>query len=496
VDLFLHDMSRRACPRARLGGAGIPGMIERMRRLATIAALAGAVLSPGTAEANGRFPATVNIRFHPTDPDFFIVPVTFGLLITKDGGASFQWVCELAIGYTGTYDPDYIIADNGEIFATSFDGLKVSTDQGCTWELIGSPLDSDEFISQLELGPDGRIWAPTATGGDNNMVYVSDDRRHFRGVLGQSDYTPTPKVIDKTWWLSVATTKADVNRVYVSAYVPDSPARAVLKRKTTADDSLWEDLPVTDIDFGEATPFFYLVGASPTDANVVFGRAVAAVPPLGDALYRSEDGGQSWTKVLEFQQTMDAFEIRSDGSTVIAGSTRPCAGEEASTDKGCVQISTEGGAAGTWHAAEAQPQMWCVGERSDGKLLACGYNYAPDNFAIGSSDDGETWDPVFRFAAFEDNPSENGPLMCPSDTVQAQTCATEQWSLLACFGLQLDLPFCDYATDAGPAANDGGPDGGGDGGGCCRASGAAANGRALPALFLVVGLLWMRRRKR
>ncbi len=468
-----------------------------MRRFAAVAALAAGVMWSGTAAGNGRFPATVSIRLHPTDPDFFLVGATFGLLVTRDGGASFQWVCETAIGYSGTYDPDYVIADNGDIYATVFDGLRVSRDQGCSWEPIGSPLDADVFISQVERGPDGRIWATTATGGDNNMVYVSDDGTTFRGVLGQSDFGPTPKDIDPTWWLSVKTTAADVDRVYVTGYYPDSPSRAILRRKTTPDETQWDDLPLDDVDFGEANPFFYLVGVSPTNPDVLFGRAEAVVEPIGDALYRSDDGGVNWTKVLEFQQTMNAFVIRSDGQTVIAGSTRPCAGEEPSTDKGCVRISTQAGAAGTWEATESQPQMACVGERSDGKLVGCGYNFAPDLFAVGSSDDGQTWDTLFRFAAFADNPGENAPLVCPADTVQAQTCAAMQWPQTACLDLQLDLPMC-VRADAGASATDaGGGDGGdGDGGGCCRASGAAPTGRALPALLVVLGLMWMRRRRR
>ena len=467
-----------------------------MRRIAAALALAVAMLVSGTAAGNGRFPSTVNIRFHPTDPDVFLVPATFGLLVTRDGGATFQWVCEAAIGYTGTYDPDYVFGEDGDIYATTFEGLRVSPDQGCSWNSLGPPLDSDKFIVQLERGPDGRIWATTASGGDNNMVYISDDGEHFRGILGQSDYGPRPKEFDPTWWLSVKTTPADANRVYVTAYYPDSPARAILLRKSTAGDTGWEDIPLEGVDFGEANPFFYLVGVSPTDPDVLFARAEAVVPPIGDALYRSEDGGESWTRVLEFQQSMNAFLIRSDGQTVIAGSTRPCAGEEPSSDKGCVRISTAAGAPGTWEATESQPQMWCLGERSDGKLFACSFNFAPDYFAVGTSDDGQTWEPVFRFAEFEENPGENSPLICPADTIQSQTCVGTVWPTTACLDLQLDLPMC-VRPDGGPSAADGGGDGGDGGdGGCCRASGAAPTGRTIPALVVVLGLLWMRRRRR
>src|SRR5688572_15919441 len=181
-------------------------------RLSGLAAIATALLSGGTAHANGRFPATVNVRFHPTDTDFILVPATFGLLVSKDGGDSFQWVCEQAIGYTGTYDPDYVITDAGDIYATTFDGLRVSRDPGRRWEPLGAPLDAGVFINQIERGPDGRIWATTSTGGELNDVYVSTDGEDFAGTGLES----------MNWWLSIATTAADPDRIYATGYQPMS----------------------------------------------------------------------------------------------------------------------------------------------------------------------------------------------------------------------------------------------------------------------------------
>jgi hypothetical protein len=225
---------------------------------------------------------------------------------------------------------------------------------------------------------------------------------------------------------------------------------------------------------------------------VVFGRAVGVNAPIGDALYRSANGGTSWTKVLDFPQTMSGFVIRSDGQTVIAGSVRPCIDEPPSSEKGCVMISHDAGV--TWEAAEAQPQMQCIGERPDGVLFACGFNFAPDFFAVGTSEDGESWESIFRFVDFEESPADNAPLVCPADTLQATECAATLWPTTACYDLQLDLPMCPRG-DGGASANDAGEGGDGGGGGCCRASGAAATGQALPAVLVVLGLM-LRRRKR
>src|SRR5690606_19038259 len=59
----------------------------------------------GSAHANGRPPATNGVYLHPGDPDAVFVRSTFGLLVSRDGGCSFRWICERAIGYGGEFDP-------------------------------------------------------------------------------------------------------------------------------------------------------------------------------------------------------------------------------------------------------------------------------------------------------------------------------------------------------------------------------------------------------
>ena len=432
------------------------------------------------AHANGRFPITVNVKFRPGATETVLVPASFGLMISKDGGDTFRWVCELAIGYTGTYDPDYAVTADGEIYATTFEGLRVSRDDGCTWESLGAPLDVDTFIADIQIGADGRIWAATASGGATNDVYVSSDGETFAGAGLES----------MNWWLSVATTPADPKRIYVTGYQPNDGIRGLLRRKTTAGGD-WESLPLDDINFGEGNPFFYIVGVSPTNEDIVFGRAEAVNPPVGDALYRSVDGGQNWTKVLDFRQNMTAFTIRSDGQTVIAGSVSACLDDPVGADKGCVRISHDAGE--TWAPTAAQPQMQCVGERSDGTLFACGANFAPDMFAIGTSQDGESWETLWRFADMED-PSKSGPLECPADTEQASQCVANYWPSLVCGLFMFDLPIC-VRGDAGPMANDAGP-AQEESGGRCRVGRSAASGFALPLLMAALGVLFIWRRPR
>ena len=458
--------------------------LPAIRVVAVAAVLVGAAgagdIRP--ARANGRAPATTSVAFQPDETERILLPVTFGLMISSDDGESFHWVCEDAIGYNGIFDPDYALTADGTIYTNSQKGLRVSRDGGCTFETVAGPLGEGEngfvLVDEVELGADGRIWATTATGGGPNDVYVSSD-----GVEFKSSGLPEPKA----WWVSLRTTPADMTRIYVSGLLPkdgSTPPAALLRRSDDRGMN-WEELPVDGFEFGKE-PDLFIVGVSPMDEKVVFARVAKAIANVGDVLYRSGDSGATWAKVAEFDDTISAFLIRPDGQTVIAASVRAC--PEDITDAGvpihgCVRISHDGGE--SWERAEQQPRLACIGERSDGVLFGCGANFDPDNFALGRSQDGETWDQVFRF---EDT---LGPLECGADTTQT-ACAQGLWQSICRMA-----DACPFGDDAGPVAED---DGGGvsdSGGGCCRVTGGS-DVSWLPGLMVVLASLawWGRRRPR
>ena len=427
-------------------------------------------LVSGPARANGRFPAAVNVRFQPGATDTIIMPVTFGLLISHDDGASFHWVCEAAIGYSGTYDPAYAVATNGDIYATTFDGLQVSHDSGCSFQPTGAPLDGSTFVSDVEIAADGRVWATTSSGSQPNDVYVAEQGGSFAssGLLN-------PDV----WWQSVRSAPGDAQRLYVSGYMPGdaSTPPAALIEYSTDGGATWNPRPVTDFTFG-AQPQLFMVGVSPSNPDVVYARVAAVNDPSGDALYRSDDAGASWTKVLDMTDAIRAFLIEPD-DTVIAGTVAPCQGEAQDAMHGCVKISRAGGA---FEAAGSAPEMACLGQRGDGTLFACGSNWEPDNFALArSTDQGDSWQKVLQFSDIV------GPLQCADGTTQHDVCNQQNWDLV-CQTVGAPCPGGDGGGDAGVG-------GGGGGGGCCRVGGAEP-GDSVPALIAVVGLLGLSRRRR
>ena len=147
------------------------------------------------ASANGRFPRSTNISFDPNDASLMLVPATFGLLVSKDSGQTFNWVSEETVGYGGVYDPDYAIGSQGEIYATTFDGLKRSTDGAKSFQNMNffnpetpSVLLESIWVSQVEVASDGAIWATTSTGGEPNGVYKSTNGTDFFSA-GPVSYT-------------------------------------------------------------------------------------------------------------------------------------------------------------------------------------------------------------------------------------------------------------------------------------------------------------------
>jgi hypothetical protein len=443
-------------------------------------ALAAAAAGASAGHANGRPPGTANVHFPPEDDQTIYVPATFGLLKSDDGGASFRWVCENAIGYSGTFDPDYAINADGDVYATTFDGLKVSRNGGCTWGPVEG-IQGDLYVAEVDIGPDGRTWAAT---GDHNMpndVYVSEDGASF-----VSSAAP----LERGWWASLRTAPSDPMRIYVTGLLPDDPATKEYDETALLSRSLdgganWEPLDVTDFEFDDIQQL-YLLGVSPADPDIVFARIAGAAEPNGDTVYRSADGGQSWELVLTFANKVSAFHIRPDGQTVIVGTVESCPGEGGSTSKGCVRISRKAGAPDSFVATREQPRLACLGERSDGVLFGCGDNWEPDNFALGSSADGETWDKVYRFS------ETVGPLQCDPGTEQA-TCSIETWpALCESFGI------CEAsAPDGGTSASDaGGSNEDGDGGGGCCRVGGGSDITWVPGVLFVLFLFRRRRRAR
>ncbi|HTM20173.1 MAG TPA: MYXO-CTERM sorting domain-containing protein, partial [Kofleriaceae bacterium] len=363
---------------------------------------------------------------------------------------------------TGTFDPDYALQADGTIWATTFDGLRVTRDGGCTWDIVGGAFGG-LWIGEVEVGPDGKVWVATSSGdvGVTNDVYVSSDGTQF---------DPTGLLHANAWWRTLRVAPSDGQRIYVTGYVPpqpdgvggQTPPEVLMYRSENGGDT-WSPTALTGVVFGDI-PSLELKGVSPANPDIVFAVAVAASAEAGDVLYRSTDKGETWTEILSVNDFMPAFLALGDG-TVVGG-----------TVNDGVHVSTNGGDSFTRYE---QPKMACVNHRSDGTFFSCGSNLVPDLFALGRSTDLVNWSPVMRFAELD------GPLACPPGTIQYDVCASQVWPTLQdTLGL---------TPDAGPVTGD--PDAGttGGGGGHCDASGRP-DAAVAAALALLLAQALRRRR--
>src|SRR5688572_14331839 len=279
-------------------------------------ALAALVAAGSVAQANGRFPQTMSIAFKPGDDQKIYIGTTFGLLYSPDDGATWYWICEQALGYSGIHDPVYAVAATGTIYETIYDGLRISRDEGCTWNLSGNGLDG-MWVSDVQIGSDGGVWASTQTTAATNDVFVSRDD----GVTFTSTALQTPR----GYWKSMRVAPSDPARIYVAGYQMAEPVDGAgsptpllwrTTNGTAADpaDIVWENLSWTN--GGESQ--LKLVGVSRANPDVVFIR-VDEEPT--DRVYRSDDGGVGWEHILDYMNDdVSAFMSSADGMTIVIGS--------------------------------------------------------------------------------------------------------------------------------------------------------------------------------
>ncbi len=417
------------------------------------------------AAANGRFPSSTNVMFRPEHDDEIYLAVTFGLMVSRDDGWHWSWMCEDSIGYGGVFDPKYAVDELGTIFATTYDGLRVSHDGGCTFETATAeaPDGPDKiaglWVDAIDLASDGTVWVGTAESGLSNAVFRSVDQGETFTRMGLESKT--------AWWKSLRVAPSDAGRIYVTGYQVAPTPQVFVERSIDGGQS-WESLPLDGIELGQ-NALVLLEAVDPDDPDVLYLRSVNVFKPTGDRLYRSANGGQTWTGVLDTADPLRGVALRSSGDEVLAA-----------TVLDDLHRSTDGGQ--TFARIAPAPQAACLEARADGEVFACGANWDPDYFTLGRSQDGSTWSKVIRFHEMA------GPLACPAGTVQHDVCELQQWpSLRNQFAVT-------GPVDAGAGAPDAGDEEPAGDKGCCESGGGRAS--LLIVLAVGVGLFWLGRRRR
>ncbi len=501
---------------------GLPGYASYMRLF-----VLGCLLAIGTdAHANGRAPGTSTINFQRNNETHIAGGMTFGVVLSSDGGANWTWMCEEAVGYGGNYDPDYGFTSSGSLFATTFDGLKVNRGSGgapgCVYDasVLSPAPPTIKFFSTIAVSKaDGALFAAAADPTDNKIYKSTDDGATFPVAV-----VPTGSQIED-WYQSIEVAPSDGSRLYVAGYRLKSGQPKVFLMWVSDDGGAsYQALPVTDI-ATMPNSTIEIAAVSKTNKNIVYARVVLSDNTLSDAIYRSLDGGQNWVKIIEKAgsisfvaresgelvagtQALGTFKATETGNATLPTFTRieptiactetadgvdannnPKSKYSCASGLSCVQADhtvceTTPGLSCLCEV----PHITCLNENTAGEVWACTQNYGSmsspsDGSGIMKSTDLITWTSVLKFQNLKD------PVACTAGTTQKDRCDTELWCGL-CAQLGCNANRNCAVSDGPPQQTDGTPTKPKT---CCQ-----AGNDDLPTLGLIalaLGVVGLRRRR-
>jgi hypothetical protein len=374
-DVHERSLRRRVTPR----GASLS--LARVTSLVTLAL----VCSTGTARANGRFPQAQAIESVPgSDGSTLFLRATFGILVSRDAGKTWRWICERALGYEGSWDPPIAVSRDGRLWVGLERGL-VSTLDGCTIdtasELAGEQVKdltvdvAGDTVWALTGAPDkrGAIWrrSPRADGGTGGTW-------ERMGLLPEGINPMT---------IEVAPSRSA--RLYVTGQ-PYGTIRGWLWRS----DDGGKTITGAKNDLANSGPFF-IAAVDPKDPDRVLLRHLHST---GSLVLVTPDAGKTFREVLTMDSAMFGFAKSPDGLTYFAGSGLPEHGVYRSTDRGehFERVSTHG--------------VLCLHDAPGGRLFVCENPATLGGPGIGlSTDEGKS---VAAIATFGD---VKGPVQCDDD---------------------------------------------------------------------------------
>lgn len=432
-----------------------------------------------TAYANGRAPGTSTIHFRQGHEQDVAAGMTFGLLLSHDSGATWQWMCETAVGYGGLWDPQYAYASTGSLFATTFDGFKAMRD-GCTF--VSTPR-GNTFVTADALAGDGRIAAAASdSGGSDVAIYTSTD-----DVMTFATTTTPPGATLMDYRTSLRYAPSDSSVAYLSAYrYTAQNVKVLLLYKSTDHGATFSAATGSGLPTPTNGSLITIAGIDPSNSNTIYVDVSYVGNVAGDTIYKSTNGGGSFTQIKSLGDSI-AFLARANGDLVIG------------TKSLGAEVSHNGGT--SWTPLTNPPHINCLAENSAGEVWACTQNYetmtgsgsatiAGDGFGIMKSTDLATWIGVLKYQDIQ------APVTCPAGTPQHDNCVGSgnwcgvrtQLGITATGGVDCSAsPGVDGPPDAGtthvtpPGSK-----------GCCD----TGTGSAPPLLMgLIVGISLLRRRR-
>lgn len=438
-------------------------------------ALLGIVLAlalPAGARAHGGPPVVENLSFDPSDPMHVLAGTNFGTMVSHDRGATWSWICPGVVQLRpAVEDPLVVVSDQGSLFVGDTAGIWRGSADACDWS-SSVAIPGTATGGAIARGGPGVLFAGTSTdGGSNALLRSTTDGATWDIVLG-----PTLDV----WFESVMVAPSDPQRVYAVQNRPPlraEPWEVTVWRSDDGGDH-WTSAPFTVLTHEWR---LFLLGIDPTSPDRILAYTQDLYPMEHERVMLSEDGGTTWTDVLELRQVLGGS-WGPDGAAYVAG---PLDGLWRSDD-----------GARTFTGIRTDLFLRCVVADADA-VWVCADDYTA-HFAVGRSvDHGATFETVSRLRSITGQPT------CAPTSSLGMTCPAEQGTLdmvLATAPIDVDAGV---VYDAAVPAEDAGLDGGVDAAvapaspaSCgCRTHGAPRRDGLAGVLALLVLTLPRKRRK-
>ncbi len=271
------------------------------------------------ARANGRFPQAERLVEDPADPSHLMVAGTYGLVTTYDHGTHWYFTCEAEFAGQSSYggDPLLEIVAGGAalVDVQAFVGR---TADGCSWApTLGSLASAgtqsfDDFAVDRASGT--TIVADATTFVDGAWT-ISLEQSRDAGVTWHPLGSPLPASL----LFTVDLDPTDPTHIVATGL---SAGRTGIFLSSVDNGQTWTsaDIPNTNIDDEP-----YIAAIDPTNPSRIFVRTDSWITEddgtlqSNDALLVSEDGGATFTTLLQKNARLFGFAISPDGSRIVAG---------------------------------------------------------------------------------------------------------------------------------------------------------------------------------
>jgi hypothetical protein len=447
------------------------------------------------AAANGRFPASNQIVFSPTNEDLVVLRTSYGVLPSRDHGATWGYICEdaLGLGPTAVEDPSLGLTTHDSLIAGVSVGLDVSSDLGCNWNCIRGGL-AGQAIADVAVRADDtasvvaitRTYLPTdaAIEQTESQVYETTDEGATWTALGVAlDPDVTVQTIDVA--------KSDPNRIYVSGTRGFGTAKTASLFVSTNKGATWTEQVLPAGQFDPTMEDSIFIGAvDPNSADTVYIRssgiltggesrltvvtAASSASPQFKTAYLFDVGAQ-----MGLVGELLGFALSEDGSKIFVGSQESGLWVGSATDL-------------SFHQVQKNLIVQCLATHGS-ELWAC--SAAVSGFVAGvSTDDGANFTAKLPLIG-----NLSGPVACAASEAGA-ACGTAMNSSQCVEAFQ---SFCQQNTcdtDAGSTGTSSGtPPAKASSSSSCDVGVPRAVGGGSAAVFGGVGLvaaLSLRRRRR